>query len=76
MRSFHEMLTAIWEGCYFEMMAGIKKYSGLWRCQWGTIGPYETCDFCSTLKYLLNYKVLKICIYKFHFQKFDYKFCI
>ena len=31
------------------------------------------CDFCSTLKYLLNQEVLKICIDKTLFQKFGYK---
>ena len=35
--------------------------------------PYEMCDFCSTLKYLLHHKVLKICVDNTLFHKFCYK---
>ena len=67
------MLTAICDGCYFQTMADIKEFTGLWRCQCGTVGPYGICDFCSTLKYLFDHKVLKACIDKTLFQKFGHK---
>ena len=69
----HEILTAICDGCYFETMADFKEFIGLRRCQCGTIRPYEICDFCSTLKYLFNHKILKICVDKTLFEKFSYK---
>ena len=56
------MLIAVCDFCRGSVRSGLVEIIALKRCECGELGPYDICEFCVTLLYMINLSVWKSCI--------------